>query len=163
MNGTATTLRPELSSWTDEATTTTAPRPARQGRGNRTVDPVGKEKAQLLAVCLAHDRRIIAWLSFPERITGVQITAGYFLEIEVNEGDVGFAGDAVDVVSSHASVSTKRINVMVAPHHGLATARTTLGKRLWQLRARIVARGERLLGWDDIDRALEARRGERNR
>ena len=39
--------------------------------------------------------------------------------------------------------------------------RTPLGQRLWNIRARIIASGEPLLTWDDIDRELAERRGER--
>lgn len=38
--------------------------------------------------------------------------------------------------------------------------RTTLGQRLWDIRARIVASGNPLLSWDDLDRELAERRGE---
>jgi hypothetical protein len=37
--------------------------------------------------------------------------------------------------------------------------RTPLGRRLWELRKRIVASGEPLLDWDDIDREIAERRG----
>ena len=38
--------------------------------------------------------------------------------------------------------------------------RTALGRRLMELRAQIVASGEPLLGWDDIEREVAERRGE---
>lgn len=38
--------------------------------------------------------------------------------------------------------------------------RTPLGRRLMKLRAQIVASGEPLLGWDDIEREVAERRGE---
>jgi hypothetical protein len=41
--------------------------------------------------------------------------------------------------------------------------RTALGQRLWNIRARIAASGEPLLTWDDIDRELAERRGERGK
>jgi len=41
--------------------------------------------------------------------------------------------------------------------------RTLLGQRLWDMRARIVASGESLLTWDDIDRELAERLGERGK
>ncbi len=37
--------------------------------------------------------------------------------------------------------------------------RTTLGKRLWDIRARIVASGEKLLDWDEVEQELAKRRG----
>ena len=37
---------------------------------------------------------------------------------------------------------------------------TPLGKRLWSIRKRIVASGETLLGWDEIEKEVAARRGE---
>jgi hypothetical protein len=43
-----------------------------------------------------------------------------------------------------------------------ATPRTELGRRLWEIRKRIVAAGEPLLGWDEIDREVAERRGDRS-
>lgn len=37
---------------------------------------------------------------------------------------------------------------------------TPLGKRLWSIRKRIVASGETLLEWDEIEKEVAARRGE---
>ena len=37
--------------------------------------------------------------------------------------------------------------------------RTPLGRRLWELRKRIVASGEPLLDWDDLEREIAERRG----
>jgi hypothetical protein len=34
-----------------------------------------------------------------------------------------------------------------------------LGRRLWEIRARIVASGEPLLGWEEIEREIAERRG----
>lgn len=39
--------------------------------------------------------------------------------------------------------------------------RTPLGHRLWEIRKRIVASGERLLTWDEIEDEVARRRGER--
>ena len=39
--------------------------------------------------------------------------------------------------------------------------RTTLGRQLWEVRGRIIASGAPLLTWEDIDRELSERRGER--
>jgi hypothetical protein len=38
--------------------------------------------------------------------------------------------------------------------------RTPLGRRLWELRKRIVASGQPLLSWEDLDREVAARRGQ---
>jgi len=46
--------------------------------------------------------------------------------------------------------------------HALAQAqqaKTPLGRRLWEIRARIVTSGVPLLSWDEIDREVEDRRG----
>lgn len=37
--------------------------------------------------------------------------------------------------------------------------KTPLGRRLWELRKRIVASGEPLLDWDDLEREIAERRG----
>jgi len=39
-------------------------------------------------------------------------------------------------------------------------SRTELGRRLREIRRRIVAAGEPLLGWDEFDREMQERRGE---
>ncbi len=41
--------------------------------------------------------------------------------------------------------------------------RTPLGRRLMAVRARIIASGTKLLSWDEIERELMERRGERRR
>ena len=38
--------------------------------------------------------------------------------------------------------------------------KTLLGRRLWSIRKKIVASGETLLGWDEIEKEVAARRGE---
>lgn len=38
--------------------------------------------------------------------------------------------------------------------------KTELGKRLWSIRKRIVASGDPLLNWDQIEEEIAARRGE---
>lgn len=40
------------------------------------------------------------------------------------------------------------------------TPRTTLGRRLLEIRNRLIASGERLLNWEEIDAEVTARRGE---
>jgi len=37
--------------------------------------------------------------------------------------------------------------------------KTPLGQRLWEIRARLIASGERLLGWEEIEREVSERRG----
>ena len=39
--------------------------------------------------------------------------------------------------------------------------RTELGKRLWEIRKRVVAAGRATMSWDDIERELSELRGER--
>jgi hypothetical protein len=38
---------------------------------------------------------------------------------------------------------------------------TPLGRRLWEIRQRIIASGEPLLDWDDLEREVAERRRER--
>jgi excisionase family DNA binding protein len=38
--------------------------------------------------------------------------------------------------------------------------RTPLGRRLWEIRSRIIASGEPLLGWEEIEQEVAERRGE---
>jgi hypothetical protein len=44
----------------------------------------------------------------------------------------------------------------------LGAARTLLGERLAQIREKIVASGEPLLSWEEIEREVAERRGERD-
>jgi len=39
--------------------------------------------------------------------------------------------------------------------------RTALGRRLWEIRQRVVKSGEPLLDWDDLEREVAERRGEK--
>ena len=43
------------------------------------------------------------------------------------------------------------------------TPRTTLGKKLLEIRQRIVASGRPLLDWEDIDREIATQRGRQGR
>ena len=38
--------------------------------------------------------------------------------------------------------------------------RTSLGKRLWEIRGQIMASGERPLGWDEIDKEVSEQRND---
>jgi hypothetical protein len=40
---------------------------------------------------------------------------------------------------------------------------TRLGRRLWEIRRRFVAGGQRLLDWEDVEEELRVRRGEAGR
>jgi hypothetical protein len=39
------------------------------------------------------------------------------------------------------------------------SARTELGKRLWEIRKQAAASGQPLVGWDEIEKEIEGRRG----
>ncbi len=38
--------------------------------------------------------------------------------------------------------------------------KTSLGRRLWEIRSRLVASGEPLLGWEEVEQEITERRGE---
>ena len=38
--------------------------------------------------------------------------------------------------------------------------RTSLGKRLWEIRGEILALGERPLGWDELEKEISAQRND---
>jgi len=42
-------------------------------------------------------------------------------------------------------------------------SRTVLGKRLLEIRARIIRSGEKLLDWDDLEKEIAERRGDMRR
>lgn len=148
--------------WSLETTTTMGERAAQHTYGGRTVEPVRREIAQLLAVRLAGDPRYLAWSRTGELRPNVRITSGYILTVEINEDLIGVAGDAFEVTSPSTAAAPKAFSVFAAPQHGETEARTALGKRLWELRQRIVASGQPLLTWDELSHEVDARRGKRD-
>ena len=38
--------------------------------------------------------------------------------------------------------------------------KTTLGRKLWEIRQKIVASGQPLLGWEEVEKEVSARRNE---
>jgi len=64
------------------------------------------------------------------------------------------------VKASHQMIRKKNVPPDVRPMEGIYTPRTDLGRKLWEIRARIVASGEPLLDWDEIDKEVAERRGE---
>ncbi len=161
MTGTVTAADVMTTPWSNETTTSTGePRP-QQFASNRSAEPAKRDRMQLLAVRLAKDPRWVAWIRPPELRPNDQFVLGYVLVIDMGEDIVGVAGDAVEIVSRSTSAAENRFRVVAAPHHGEAEPRTALGRRLWELRRRIVASGAPLLDWDALDQEIRARRGER--
>jgi len=161
MTGTVTTSEVMTAPWSDETTTSTGePRP-QHFASNRTVEPAKRDRMQLSAVRLAGDRRYLAWIRPPELRPNDQSVLRYVLAIDMGEDIVGVAGDAVQMVSRSTAAATSQYHVVAAPHHGETGPRTPLGRRLRELRRRIVASGAPLLDWDGLDQEIRARRGER--
>jgi hypothetical protein len=58
------------------------------------------------------------------------------------------------------------VGAMVTRHYnrqGIVSSfkpKTPLGRQLWYIRKRIVASGETILGWDEIEKEVAVRRGE---
>lgn len=147
--------------WFDETTTSTGePRP-QQFRSSGTADPAKRDRMQPFAVRLAGDPRWVAWIRPPELLPNDQFVLGYVLAVDMGEEIVGVAGDAVEIVSRSTAAEANRFRVVAAPLHRAAEPRTALGRRLWELRRRIVASGAPLLDWNELDQEIRARRGER--
>jgi len=63
--------------------------------------------------------------------------------------------------SAHSSKPlTANGETMVSQTESQFKCRTPLGQRLWEIRSRLVASGEPLLGWEEIEQEVAERRGE---
>ena len=60
---------------------------------------------------------------------------------------------------SHQSATTQ--GKTAAAHTASSfEGKTSLGQRLWKIRSRLIAAGEPLLGWEEIEQEIAERRGE---
>jgi chorismate-pyruvate lyase len=66
---------------------------------------------------------------------------------------------AVKIVMSHVGSLPSREKSSL-PDLGYRSARTELGRKLQEIRSRIVAGGQPLLVWEEFDREVGERRGE---
>ncbi|HOV81587.1 MAG TPA: hypothetical protein PLQ01_02790 [Methanothrix sp.] len=69
------------------------------------------------------------------------------------------------MICENESAVTKKEPLLEADHPLEDTGfefkpKTPLGRRLWSIRKRIVASGEPLLGWDEIEEEVATRRGD---
>lgn len=161
MTGTVTASDVMTSPWPNETTTSTGEPQPQQFASNRTAEHAKRDRMQPFAVRLAGDPRWVAWIRPPELLPNDQFVPGYVLVIDMGEDIVGLAGDAVEIVSRSTAAQTNRFRVVAAPLHGEAEPRTALGRRLAELRRRIVASGAPLLDWNELDQEIRARRGDR--
>jgi len=149
----------------DVATTTMASI-SEASYGERTVAPARRDAAKLVAIRVFNaPGRFIAWSPPAEQPLSGRITTPYILAIEIDEGLAGCVGDAAEVASESWPTTRSLIHLFsttMAASRAEFTPRTPLGERLWQLRKRIVASGERLLDWDELAQEVRARRGERD-
>jgi hypothetical protein len=84
------------------------------------------------------------------------------LEIDIGDDKIALLGNVADVVSTPSGDPQTRL--LVVSHHSaepMPSARTPLGKRLMDIRRKIVASGQALLNWDGLEREVEARRARR--
>lgn len=61
-------------------------------------------------------------------------------------------------MARHAKQQTTADQVLEAPEPEFQP-KTSLGRRLWALRQQILASGEPLLDWEDLEREIAERRG----
>lgn len=59
------------------------------------------------------------------------------------------------------AIPRKQPAILSNPEEEEFHPRTLLGRRLWEIRKQIVASGAPLLDWDDLEREVAERRGER--
>lgn len=71
---------------------------------------------------------------------------------------LGWLGDPVDTVRIPGRAASPA--PPTASEDEAYQPRTELGRRLWEIRKRIVAAGMATMTWDDIERELAERRGE---
>ncbi|PKO20844.1 MAG: hypothetical protein CVU38_17935 [Chloroflexi bacterium HGW-Chloroflexi-1] len=107
--------------------------------------------------------RLEAWYAAQDRAEMEQ------LDLTIAEGKGVYAVGSSSVsgaVTPAAAIPVERRNAVPGGSRktmlpATFKPQTELGRRLWEIRARIVASGEPLLGWKDIERELAERRGER--
>ena len=148
--------------WEDDTTTTVGERFPMQTYGGRTVEPTGQERARLLGVILAGDRRPVAWPKLCERTSDTRITSRYMFTLVLSDDVFIEAGDARELVSPSVSFTQMAGVVFTGRQPSQIKPRTALGKRLIELRQRIIASGVPLLDWNDLEKETRSRRGERD-
>ena len=160
---TASTLYSVTNAFVSEETTTTTlgEHVPLHTYGGRTVDPSRHDRARIVAVLPARGGRPLAWPKLSERPLDMRITSSYFITLDLGDDFAIEAGDASEY-SSPAAWLANMISVNFSkPQKTSTEPRTALGKRLLEIRQRIVASGVPLLGWADLDYEVRMRRGER--
>jgi len=154
-------LKRDAAEWEYDPTTTMTDQP-RWPLGARTAEPVRKDAARVRAVRVAGERQYFAWSRINELCSGTRITIGYDLEIDIGDDKIVLLGNVADVVSTPSGDPQMRL--LVVSYHSaepMPSARTPLGRRLMDIRRKIVASGQPLLNWDGLEREVEARRARR--
>ena len=134
--------------------------------GGSTAIPVHKDYAQPVEIRdSAHRGRVIAWPTLIPSSPRTRITARYIYPVELDESIVGLPGDVADVVSPSDYLTfeaTKRFRPLPPERAGKPEPRTPLGRRLWELRRRILDSGAAQLDWEGVLQEVRGRRGERS-
>ena len=151
--------------WSCDTTTTMGEEGYEHAHCVRSVDPFDPQStARLRALRLSGDYpQEIAWLILDERNPGEGPVPTYVFDLAIGEDDIGGFGDVVATVSPPASRGATLIGIQILREQvvrAVPTPRTVLGKRLWDLRRKIVATGHPLFDWDDVTREIHERRGE---
>lgn len=66
----------------------------------------------------------------------------------------------VDVGCSVGELSDNTVYPSITNYEAPFRPHTELGRRLWEIRQRIVAAGHAKMSWDDVEREVAERRGE---
>jgi len=155
---TATVRNPnEADDFATDATTTMGTLP-RQAQGGRTVEPTGKDTARLSAF---RGRRgwPLAWSHVTALDSDTRFTSSYDLVLDFGSNEDAMLAQVERITSS--SPEPRRFIFCVAS--GMARPmpepRTALGRRLMEIRHRIVASGQPLLDWNGLEQELRNRRG----
>lgn len=118
MNDAATSSPVASPPWSADATTTMGERASQRTHSSGTVEPAGRDYAQLLAFYLAGSRRYLAWPQLREYRPDDPIAARYFLPVEIDQHLIDLPGDASELASPSTAAGATKITVFVAPHLG---------------------------------------------
>lgn len=158
-----TTTRSRVTSFaSDEDTTTTMSAGFDSSTfGGRTVEPYYRDKARPIAVRVTGSPQPLMWPKRYERDPEERVTSWYVLTLEIADNIRLALTDTPWHEHSSESLSTMLSFLLREHMRTTSEPKTPLGRRLLELRRRIIATGVPLLDWSDLDIEVRSRRGER--
>jgi hypothetical protein len=145
--------------WVTDTTTTMGEQPGFV-LDTRTTEPSQSDAAWVRAVCsLGNEWKPFAWSRVPALGAGTRITDKYDFTVDLADNEDAVLGKVERISSSSAGRAESCLFVVPsAMGEPTPAPRTALGKRLMELRRKIIASGQPLLDWSGLERELRARR-----